>query len=124
MLPGRVIKTARRRGGDMQIVYERGRKRVEALQQAVDDFRAELRSEAGLRDQAKQLGLDPDALAADGAIVVRPEVKAGFDPTVLGVIIGLGSHIARSAWDDLALEWLRDRLGIDALGAERERREE
>jgi hypothetical protein len=101
--------------------------RGEATAAEIEDVAREVLGE--LRDPdseasgaARAAGLDPHALTD-----ARPEVtegEQGVEPVLTTIIVGItisaGSKVAETLWKDVVWPRVRRRLGVHALGAEKD----
>jgi hypothetical protein len=105
----------------VELRFERGAPAAE-VQAVVDDVLAELRDPASESARlAREAGFEPADAA--GAQVSVGEEGQGIEPTttiLVGIAASFGGEVAKTLWREVIWPRVRRKLGINAVGPERE----
>jgi hypothetical protein len=105
----------------MEVIYEAGTRDPSEIRQLVGSVLAELRDGGEALQQARDGGLDVEALAAQPISRDDISIKArqsGFDPISTVVIVTIARPIVLDLWRKIVLPRIEARWGATALGPE------
>jgi hypothetical protein len=103
--------------------FARGEATAAEIEDVAREVLAELRDpDSEASEAARAAGLDPAVLTD-----ARPEVtegEQGVEPVLTTIVVGIavsaGSKVAETLWKDVVWPRVRRRLGVRALGAEKD----
>ncbi|GIE91979.1 hypothetical protein [Actinoplanes regularis] len=108
-----------------ELVYVRGTRSAEEIQEDVRRFFEELDRSAEVRAELAAAGIDPDVLpeSEERAGAVRVGVRgAGLDPTGVALVLSFAptaNTVLITLWKQIILPRIRRRYGRDAVRDER-----
>jgi hypothetical protein len=108
-----------------ELLYVRGTRSVEEIQQEIGRFWAEVDESDELRSELAAAAIDRDTLPSGGDRegAVRVGVRgAGLDPTAVAIVVSfapVANTVLITLWKDVILPRIRRRYGRDAVRDER-----
>ena len=101
------------------IKFKRDQAGARELQMAIDEVLTELADpESDSSELARSAGLNADELSQ--ATISVDEPKEGIEPVsttiAVGILVGVGAHIANKFWDDVIWPRIKVKLGAKAVG--------
>jgi hypothetical protein len=107
-----------------ELLYGRGTRSAQEVQQEIDTFWAELETSGQLRKEVVDAGVDLGALPTEArSEAIQVTVRgAGLDPTMVSLVVAfapIANEALVSLWKRVLLPRIRDRYGRDAVREEK-----
>ena len=108
----------------MTLLYGRGTRSADEVQQEIDKFWAEVETSEQLRKDLADAGVDLSGVSGtERGNAIRVSVRgAGIEPTAVALVIAfapVANEVLISLWKRVLLPRIRDRYGRDAIGDEK-----
>jgi hypothetical protein len=104
----------------VELSYEKGTASEDQLRSAIEQFFDELEGDQEIRAEARDKGVDLEALRSAGPEGITVSSGGSRFTGVETILIGIAVHAAGKAFDEVVLPFIKRRLSRDALGPKQE----